>query len=201
MMAPRWNHTAHYHEILLKAVPTPCERALEVGCGEGDFARLLSRRVGQVDAVDASPEVIAAAKTFSADFPNLRSMMADFMAHRLEPSAYDFIGVMASLHHLSFAPAIQRMKHLLRPGGVLGIIALWRAHGSIDFARSAVAFSVGCWHRLLRGAASMNAPVAAPTMTWDEISGGVARLLPGAVVQRHLLSRYSLVWTKPAAKP
>jgi hypothetical protein len=36
-----------------------------------------------------------------------------------------------------------------------------------------------------------------PDMTWAQVRKTAARLLPGARY-RHLLWRYSLVWTKPA---
>jgi len=60
-----WSHTAHYHDVLLRAVPRPCPRALDVGCGEGDFARRLSERAGLVVGLDRSPEVIARAEALS----------------------------------------------------------------------------------------------------------------------------------------
>jgi hypothetical protein len=37
-----------------------------------------------------------------------------------------------------------------------------------------------------------------PDMTWAQVRKTAARLLPGARYRRHLLWRYSLVWTKPA---
>jgi hypothetical protein len=37
-----------------------------------------------------------------------------------------------------------------------------------------------------------------PDMTWAQVRKSAARLLPGARYRRHLLWRYSLVWTKPA---
>ncbi len=36
----RWSHNIHYHPLILSAVPAGCERALEVGCGEGILAAL-----------------------------------------------------------------------------------------------------------------------------------------------------------------
>ena len=35
-------------------------------------------------------------------------------------------------------------------------------------------------------------------MTWAQVRETAARLLPGVRYRRHLLWRYSLVWTKPA---
>ena len=47
-----WNHNTHYHEQLLRAVPRPCRRALDIGCGVGQFARRLASVVEHVDAID-----------------------------------------------------------------------------------------------------------------------------------------------------
>jgi 2-polyprenyl-3-methyl-5-hydroxy-6-metoxy-1,4-benzoquinol methylase len=51
----RWDHNAHYHGELLRRLPASIDRALDVGCGAGEFARLLAARARNVDAVDASP--------------------------------------------------------------------------------------------------------------------------------------------------
>ena len=40
------------------------------------------------------------------------------------------------------------------------------------------------------------APVKDPDMTWAEVRATAARLLPGVRYRRHLLWRYSLLWTK-----
>ena len=193
-----WNHTAHYHQVLLQAVPVPSRRALDVGCGEGAFARRLAQQVELVDAWDRSAEVIARAQLLSKGVSNIRFTAADFLTHPLEPSSYDFIAALATLHHLPFAAAIERMKVALRPGGVLGVIGLYRARSPMDPLLSAVALPVSRFYRLARGLAEVNAPISEPSMTLNEIRDATAQLLPGAVVRRHLLWRYCLVWTKPS---
>lgn len=49
---PRWNHSTHYHPLILGAVPDGCLRSLDVGCGEGMLARDLRRVVPHVTAID-----------------------------------------------------------------------------------------------------------------------------------------------------
>jgi hypothetical protein len=44
MPGVRWNHNIHYWPLLLAAAPDPCDRALDVGCGEGMLAREVRRR-------------------------------------------------------------------------------------------------------------------------------------------------------------
>jgi hypothetical protein len=50
MTAParRWNHNLHYHPLILDAVPDGCQRALDVGCGEGILARDAAAAVGHL---------------------------------------------------------------------------------------------------------------------------------------------------------
>jgi SAM-dependent methyltransferase len=191
-----WSHTTHYYDRLLRAAPRPCRRALDIGCGVGQFARELAARADHVDALDVSAEVLARARAQSGGVPNLRFVEADFMSYPIEPGAYDFVSLLASLHHLPFAAAIAKIKTALRPGGVLGVIGLWRDRGPRDFVASAVAWPVSRLYRLTRAHATMGAPVSDPLMTWSEIRAHTAALLPGAVVERHLLWRYSLLWTR-----
>ena len=49
-----WDHNNHYHDFLLKHVPSRCSEALEIGCGTGEFARLLAQRSERVLALDLS---------------------------------------------------------------------------------------------------------------------------------------------------
>jgi SAM-dependent methyltransferase len=58
----RWDHNRHYHGWLLRRLPAECRSALDVGCGTGDFTRLLSRRCGTVTGVDLSPRMIDLAR-------------------------------------------------------------------------------------------------------------------------------------------
>jgi 2-polyprenyl-3-methyl-5-hydroxy-6-metoxy-1,4-benzoquinol methylase len=54
--------TGCYHRLLLRQLPPGCRTALDVGCGTGRFAGRLAQRGLEVDAVDRSAEVLAAAR-------------------------------------------------------------------------------------------------------------------------------------------
>ena len=193
-----WNHNTHYHELLLKAVPRPCPRALDAGCGLGEFARRLSRVANEVDAIDSEPAVIARARQLSPESSNLHFAEASFLTWPEEES-YDFVSMIAVLHHLPFAEALTRAARMLRPGGVLAVLGLDRPRTLLHAcARSAIAYPVSLYYRSTRQTATVGAPIREPSMTYDEIRKQATELLPGAIVRRHLLWRYSLVWTKPA---
>ncbi|MGH9423710.1 MAG: class I SAM-dependent methyltransferase, partial [Thermoanaerobaculia bacterium] len=99
-----WNHNTHYHDVLLNAVPRPCRRALDAGCGLGGFARRLSDIANEVDAIDSEPEVLERARQRSPEIRGLHFAEADFMAWP-EEEPYDFVSMIAVLHHLPFAEA------------------------------------------------------------------------------------------------
>ena len=192
-----WNHNAHYHDLLLAAVPSPCPRALDVGCGLGAFARRLAPLAGMVDAIDRDPATIDRARTASESIANVRFTVADFLSWPGH-EAYDYVSMIAVLHHMPFEAALGRAAELLRPGGTLAVLGLpsdgppWA-----KAARAAVALPVSRLLRWWKGPAPTGAPIAAPSMALGEIRREAARLLPGAVVRSHLLWRYSIVWTRP----
>src|SRR5687767_2304772 len=75
---PRFNHNDHYHARLLALVPDGTERALDVGCGTGNFARKLASRARFVEGIDRSPEMIAVATARLGGVTNARFRQADF---------------------------------------------------------------------------------------------------------------------------
>ena len=122
---------------------------------------------------------------------------ADFLTWEGAPG-YDFVSFVATLHHLPFPQALERAAALLRPGGVLAILGLSRARSWLEaVARSSIAFPVSLGFRLTRARASVGAPLLEPSMTLDEIRRHAPSILPTAVIRRHLLWRYSLLWTRP----
>lgn len=195
-----WNHNTHYHGLLLAAVPTPCETALDVGCGQGEFARLLAARAAKVEALDKSADLIDRARLAAPEMGNIEFIAADFMEHPLGESTYDFISALATLHHLPFVEAIAKMRALLRPGGTLAVLGLHRPASLGDYLLSAVAAPTNLVFRGVRGCVEVAAPTRPPTMTLKEIGEAAADLLPGAVLRRHLLWRHSLIWTKPGPR-
>ncbi len=84
-----WDHNAYYHRLLLRQLPTPCTRVLDVGCGAGAFAAELARRVEHVDVIDRSPAMIEAARQTTP--ANVSCILGDVMRDPLPPGTYDAI--------------------------------------------------------------------------------------------------------------
>lgn len=99
-------------------------RALELACGTGLFTRHLAPRVGQLTAVDASPEVIAINRTRMAGGPPVEYVEADLFAWR--PAArYDLVFMSFWLSHVPdarFAAFWSVVDAAVAPGGVAYVI-------------------------------------------------------------------------------
>lgn len=119
-----WDHNAYYHRRLLRQLPTHCDHVLEVGCGAGTLAAELARRADRVDAIDRSPEMIAAARRVVP--ANVTCVEADIGEYPLPEGAYDAVISLSAMHHVRLEDVLPRLERALRPGGVLAVIALPR---------------------------------------------------------------------------
>jgi SAM-dependent methyltransferase len=203
-----WNHNDHYHPYLLRHMPQLCGASLEIGCGAGNFARLLGRLSGRVVALDLSPEMVRIARQRSADFPNIEYQVADVLEWPFPAEAFDCIASIATLHHLPMERVLVKMKSALKPGGVLLILDLYESSTLSDYLIRALAIPTNLFFHLAK--TGHLRPSVVERQTWNEHAAhdlylsfpAVRRLcrglLPDAIVRRHLFWRYSIVWQKPA---
>jgi ubiquinone/menaquinone biosynthesis C-methylase UbiE len=188
-----WNHNLQYHDLVLKAVPANCDRALDVGCGQGVLARRLAQQCKEVTAIDADEHALGRAIANGKD-SRVTFLEADAMNYPFPEASFDLITAVATLHHLPLKPALMRFKSLLRRGGVLAVVGLYRNSTLTDYAFAAAALPTSKILRLWRGEAAVGAPIRDPLETLGEIRSACAEVLPGATIQRHLFFRYSLIW-------
>jgi ubiquinone/menaquinone biosynthesis C-methylase UbiE len=192
----QWNHSIQYHEVLLRAVPSGCQQALDVGCGTGFFTRQLASRSDAVTAMDADHDTLERARAATPE-SRVTFVEGDVMTYPFRDRSFDFIAVIATLHHLPLAPALARFLSLLKPGGSLGVIGLYRGQTVTDTAFAALAFHTSWLIRGFRDHAPVEAPLQEPRESLREIKTAFDATLPGTRVRRHLLFRYSAVWHKP----
>jgi len=195
---------ARYQDWLLRHVPHPCERALDIGCGTGSLARALAHRAARVQAIDLSPGMVRAARERSAGHANIEFRVGDFLSLELPRNHFDCIVAVAALHHMPWTRAVEKARESLRAGGRLLIVDLFEDDGIADRLRSGAAWTLQALGRLkgrppreLREAwADHGRGDVYPTIS--EARRLCRGALPGAVFRRHLFWRYSVVWTKVA---
>ncbi|MCL1471185.1 class I SAM-dependent methyltransferase [Argonema antarcticum] len=204
-----WDHNNHYHRFLLKQLPSQRQTVLEIGCGTGEFSRLLSKRFERVVAIDLSPNMIEVAKQRSRQFTNIDFQVADVL--RWEPVAeqFDSIVSIATLHHLSVEGLLPNLKAALKPGGRLIILDLLEHESWRDKLSDFIAVPLNWLFQTLKNSRIQQSPEAAAAMrehlrTDEYLTLSQARQiytssLRRAKVRKHLFWRYSVVWGKPAA--
>jgi ubiquinone/menaquinone biosynthesis C-methylase UbiE len=202
-----WTTNNHYHSFLIKHVPQNCENALEIGCGTGAFARLLSKRCKRVIALDLSPEMIRVARSRSTQFENIEFQLADAMTWDFPESEFDYVCSIATLHHLQQRELFLKIKDALKPGGVLVILDLVESNSLVERMVDVMALGVSGGLRLIHNGRLK--PPAEVRKAWEQHgkhdSYSTAsdmrtlsdQILRGAIVRRHLFWRYSLVYQKP----
>jgi SAM-dependent methyltransferase len=112
-------------EFLRTLVPLEGARVVDLGCGNGDFARkLLSQgRAASVDAFEVD-EIQHAANLQAPAVPGLRFLSGGAENIALDDASRDVIVMMKSLHHVpgdSMARAFAEIRRVLKPGGHLYI--------------------------------------------------------------------------------
>jgi SAM-dependent methyltransferase len=197
-----WNHNNHYQPFLLAQVPLGCAAALDIGCGRGEFAGRLASICVAVDAIDPDPVAIAYARRTCASLPNITFHHSSLDDCPLLLGHYDYVSAVASLHHLDLVPALERIKCLVRPGGILAILGLYKEATLNDWMHSALAAPVHlAYSYVYRSRGAEPEPRMAtrpPEETLREIRTAMDAILPGHRFRRRLLWRYSVVWNKPA---
>jgi len=208
-----WTANNHYHKFLLQHVPKNCERALEVGCGTGAFARLLAACAEHVMALDLSPEMIRVARSQSSQFGNLEFQLADINEADFPDEHFDCIATIATLHHTPLPAVLLKLKQALKPGGTLIVLDLFQPQRDLltpagwrDAGLNLVAMGASVSLRVIHNGRLRPPPEVRaaweehgthdsyPSMT--EVEALCADLFPGAQLRRHLLWRYSIVWKK-----
>lgn len=202
----KWDHNRHYHGYLVKNLPETRNRCLDVGCGSGEFARVLAGSFAEVEGIDLSEGMLKKARELSEWFGNVRYANEDVMEKDLGAETYDCIVSIAAVHHLPLAESLEIFKRALKPGGVLMILDLYRQETAWEFLTNLAAVPLNLLFTFFRTGRLRRPPEE--IRVWDEhakhdvyssiseIRAACGGTLPNAAVRRHLFWRYSLIWKK-----
>jgi ubiquinone biosynthesis O-methyltransferase len=107
---------------------------LDVGCGDGDLAVELWRRGATVTGIDASPEMVEAARARAKrEGVDISFIVGEAASIPLDPERFDVVVAVTILCFVAnAAPVFSEIARVLRPGGVLvigelGKWSLWAA--------------------------------------------------------------------------
>jgi SAM-dependent methyltransferase len=203
---PGWNHNSRYHNFLLKQLPLDCESILDIGCGTGEFSRLLAERCDRLVAIDLSPQTIAVAKQHSQAYTNIDFQVADILKWEFPVERFDAIVSIATFHHLPLENLLPNLKTALKPGGKLVILDLVQHETMQDKLSDVVAVPLNWIWQILKNWNIKQSPEAKAAwrehfrtdkfLTLSQARCIYSKLCPDAKVRKHLFWRYSTVWEK-----
>ncbi|HUP84320.1 MAG TPA: class I SAM-dependent methyltransferase [Acidimicrobiales bacterium] len=196
-----WSHNDHFHGWIVRQLPANRERALDVGCGRGELAAELASHFSRVVGVDQDAGMVVIANERCAALPGVTVRNISFVE---VTGTYDLLTMVAVLHHLELGTALQHASELLADGGRLLIVGLARSATAADLMWDLVSSILNPLVGLAKhpravspGGSGAPFPLADPELTFDEIKGQAASLLPGMRMRHRLFFRYTLEWTKP----
>lgn len=197
-----WSHNAHYHPWIMRQLPRGFDRALDVGCGSGDLARLLATRATHVHGIDSDERIIGEARESTGPDLPVSYAVADGRSYD-QGAPYDVVTCVAVLHHLPLTDALAHFRKQLAPGGTLVVVGCaqedTRAQQLLGLASVPLNLIFGWVKNRGRKAprpVAMTAVTRHPDVSYTELAHEVRRLLPGARLRRRLFWRYTLVWKK-----
>lgn len=103
------------------------ERAMDVGCGSGRWARHVAPVVGSLTAVDASPAALDVARRNLAGFANVTCAVASVADLPVDDDSQDLVYSLGVLHHVpDTKAAIRSCAAKVKPGGRLLLYLYYR---------------------------------------------------------------------------
>lgn len=198
-----WSHNDHFHSWIAANLPQRRRAALDVGCGRGDLLAALSPHFESVQGNDADEEMCQAAASRCAGLPNVTVHDGPWTDLR---GPFDLVTMVAVLHHLDVAQALQHVRDTLAPGGRFLAVGLAPPRSAVDHAwdlasiaaNPVIGFVKHPWPD--RDAPQPPPfPVAEPTMSFNELHDHVTDVMPGAEMRHRLGFRHTIAWTKPGS--
>ncbi len=117
--------TATYDTLRQKLLAEgPLGDVLELGCGTGQYTRILAQTAAQVTATDLGEEMLAAARAKLAGQPNVSFERADAEAPPYADESFDTVFMANVIAALDAPKTLRACFRLLKPGGCLLIVNL-----------------------------------------------------------------------------
>ena len=108
--------------LVAEVLPTPSVRVLDIGCGTGALSLAMAQAGRDVTAIDPDPTAIELAEraAHQAEPVRLAYHPSDVATYVADEAGFDVVVTSRTLHHVREpAPALERIRRWLRPGGQL----------------------------------------------------------------------------------
>jgi SAM-dependent methyltransferase len=172
---------------------------LDVGCGEGETARRLRRRLPKVLGLECDTPSVEQARLYGDD---ITYVVGDLFSTDLADASFDVVSAVGMLHHVDQRRGLDRLSRLLRPGGLLIVVGLARSGSVSDLARDAFESVALRRHSIFKGVWETSAPkIWPPPTTYAKAESVSIEVLPDAHFRRVPYFRYALTWTRPGSAP
>ena len=108
---------------IVRRVPDQRVKAIDVGCGDGFFTKLLAEIQSEVTGIDNSDAYLKEARDSSGNVGNIHFMKGDVGKLPLKDGAVDVVWSAHSMHsYPDIKKALQEFRRVLRPGGLLAVL-------------------------------------------------------------------------------
>ncbi|OAB74932.1 hypothetical protein PNBC_12465 [Paenibacillus crassostreae] len=179
---------------------------MEIGCGKGEFSRILATKVKSVESIDLSPVMIQKAIEHSKLFPNIIYQTGNIMELPLEDNSYDYIVSIAVFHHLELEEILPKLRRALKPNGVIAILDLYEQSTMIEYLLNLFAIPLNKFHLITKKGKKIKTEEEIEAwiehlkhdkyMDTNQLRKVYTKLLPASKFKIHLLWRYSMIWHK-----
>lgn len=201
-----WSHNDAYAGFVLRQASRTLREggtsALDIGCGTGNLLRRLAGRFPRAVGIEADPVTAELAAAAVRSLPAASVVNAAFPLE--DGRRFDFVSIVAALHHLPLRDGVDAVRDVVAPGGRLVIVGVYREERS-DAAFSALSLVlnplIGFVRHPRRAAAlpaHMTAPILPASDSYRQIRDALRSALPGVRIRRVLFWRYTATWKAPA---
>jgi ubiquinone/menaquinone biosynthesis C-methylase UbiE len=203
---PNWNHNIHYHKFLLKHIPENCESVLDIGCGNGDFARLLSKKSSKVTGIDISPIMISVAKSRSENYPNIEYETGNPFHKNIPKESFDVVVSIGTFHHFYLEDVLFKSMAWVKKGGRLIVLDVYKPKTFYDYLFSGFAILPDLFHTLFKNKHLRESKEIRNAwkkhkehdriISFEDVCKAAFRASATVKIKRHLYWRYSIICKK-----
>ena len=116
------------------------DMVLELGCGSGNYSKMIADRVKHLTAIDLAPEMIEEAKERLSVFSNVEVQIEDCYSTSFGDNAFDAVLMVNLLHIVKEPIAVMKESYRVLKDGGRGVIVDVTGYGMAFFKKMALGF-------------------------------------------------------------